>query len=73
MRTSTESADRPAGTDPRLKEEPGIDWHPDRISDRDLLELNNRLERVRQLGGAFATVRLSDEAKARLDRLSPTG
>jgi len=44
-------------------------WHPDRISDRKLTELHDRLERLRSLGDTFANVKLSDEALARLARV----
>jgi len=49
-----------------LTDEQAEDWHPARISDRKLLELAGRLETVRRLGGAFAEVALSDQAKDRL-------
>ncbi len=45
------------------------DWHPAAISDRQLLELNDRLVKVRRLGGAFADLELSTQAKDRLHGL----
>jgi hypothetical protein len=42
---------------------------PSRISDRKLLELVERLERLRQLGGPFAEVELSPPLRVRLDLL----
>jgi len=71
MRPSTEmmpSERKPA--DPLTDERAG-DWRPDRISDRKLLELRTRLDKLHRLGGAFAEVRLSDEAEARLATVHP--
>jgi hypothetical protein len=45
------------------------DWNPDRISDRKLLELHSKLDRLRRFGGAFADIGLSDQAQARLQKL----
>lgn len=58
-----------AQVNPVRMEASGDVWHPAEISDRQLLELNDRLVMVRRLGGAFADLELSDRAKDRLVRL----
>ena len=52
-----------------LTDEQDEKGHPSRISDRKLLELVERLERIRQLGGPFAEVKLSPRLRVRLDLL----
>jgi hypothetical protein len=53
----------------RLKDELDGMGQPSRISDRKLLELVERLDRLRQLGGPFAEVELSPSLRVRLDLL----
>lgn len=45
------------------------EWHPAAISDRQLLEFNDRLAKVRRLGDAFADLELSAQATDRLQGL----
>jgi hypothetical protein len=45
------------------------DWRPDAISDDQLLAVHRRLERLHDLGDAFADVHLSAQATDRLQRL----
>lgn len=66
MRRPSRIADNGQSVDP-LKEERADAWHPDRISDRQLLELTNRLANVQQLGGAFAKIGFSPQAQKRLE------
>ena len=54
---------QPSGT---LMDERPEDWDLGTISAQKLHELKTRLERVRQLGGAFAEIGFSPEALARL-------
>lgn len=69
MRTSPETARTHARTAATLKDERLASWHPDRISDRKLIELANRLEKVQRLGDAFADIALASPLHQRLDRL----
>ncbi len=66
MRQPSESIDARIQPDVPLMDEQTKGWQPGRISDRKLIELANRLEAIRTLGGAFAHVALSDEAQQRL-------
>jgi hypothetical protein len=69
MRSSPQTAATHAQVpDPFKDERPGA-WQPDRISDRKLIELANRLEKVRQLGDAFAGISLSESLQIRLRQL----
>jgi MraZ protein len=56
-----------------LKDERTEDWHPSRISDRKLLELRARLDRLRRTGDTFALVRFSTQVETRIGELDHTG
>ncbi|MEX2672534.1 MAG: hypothetical protein WD294_10530 [Phycisphaeraceae bacterium] len=69
MHRSPHERRQPRQTSDSLKDERLSDWHPDRISDRKLLELRNRLEKVRRFGDAFAKVGFSEPLERRLQKL----
>ncbi len=73
MRTSTETATGQSQPPAPLMDERTCDWHPQRISDRKLLELQSRMERLKRLGDTFVGLSFSEEAQARLDRLAKKG
>jgi len=70
MRSPSKAPDtiRPVHVD--LTDELDPAWRPSRISDRKLMELADRLKRVQRLGGAFARIGWSDQAKQRVEELA---
>ena len=71
MRTSSETGLINAQAPTPLMDERLETWQPERISDRKLLELRTRLEKINRLGDAFADVALSAPLQARLRKLNP--
>ena len=65
------SRSNPSQPQDLLTDERSEDWHPARISDRKLIELASRLDKVRRAGSAFADIDLSLEARERLKRIAP--
>lgn len=45
------------------------DWHPDSLSDRQVVEAHRTVMRLRRLGGAFADLELSPAMKQRMEAL----
>lgn len=70
MRSSPVTASIKANNPRPLMEERLEAWQPERISDRKLEELQNRLEKIRRLGDSFAAVELSPPLQARLRELT---
>ena len=70
MRSSPATASIKAQNPRPLMEERLEAWQPDLISDRKLVELQNRLAKIRCLGDAFAAVELSAPLQARLRHLT---
>ena len=66
MRQSPEIVISPNLLKDPLKDERLDEWSPQRLSDRKLEELQQKLERLHSLGDTFVDVRLSDAAHARL-------
>ncbi len=62
----------PVQSDNRPREGSVARWHPAEISDRELIELRSRLEMVQRLGGPFAMIDFSDDARRRLKTLDVT-
>lgn len=52
-----------------LTEEHVTQWHPARISDQKLASLRDRLERLKNLGGAFAELEFSESLQPRVEQL----
>jgi hypothetical protein len=67
---STETVKSSSQTPGRLMDEPLEEWAPTRMSDRKLVELQTRLEKLKRLGDAFANVDFSPDAKDRLRRIA---
>ena len=53
----------------QFTEELSAQWHPATLSDRKLLKLRQRLVMVHRLGGPFACVDFSPQARARLTNI----
>ncbi len=53
----------------KFTEELTAQWHPATLSDRKLLKLRKRLVTVNRLGGAFACVDFSPQARERLTNI----
>ena len=64
MSPMTHQDPSPAKTAPT--DGPAADWHPARISNQNLSDLQQKLEKVQRLGGAFADVSFSPDITARL-------
>ncbi len=67
MRSSTETVTALNLSPAAFKDERDEDWSPQRLSDRKLVELKHRLDRLHSLGDAFAGVTLSETARTRLN------
>lgn len=67
---SIETVDSLSQVTSKLMDERLATWAPTRMSDRKLVELQTRLEKLKRLGDAFTDVDFSPEASEQLRRIA---